>query len=407
MHLFPRDRLDRSDPRDRSHCRRIQAAVDAWVGYRPIYAVLSILFTLALVGLGLWRRGIRHGLRVTLRQGLCILLFSGLSVGGSLYLARDKPIEAIHFVEYGVLALLWLRWALYAHPNPGAFPIALLATVLTGVLDELWQWVVPRRYFDVRDIAINAVGGLLALGLIRYGLTPTYLRPACSSRSRLAVRRLWAGLMALAFFCATATPAALARLPWLGTAAAAWEPIVEYGHLHRDPAIGSWKSRFSAPDLARTDAARAADVAAILRDNAHLSYDGFLRVFSPASDPFTHEFRVRLFRRDNYRLGRKKYLESDPARYRLHCRVALMEQAILEKAFPETLAAAQAMSVPIPAEAFAEMRANADLTPDYHSPVSSQLIHRFSMEEVLAFCLLIGSGVWLALGRVPTEDPIP
>jgi len=82
---------------------------------------------------------------------------------GTLVLGMSVPEERVHFVEYGVLALL-ARAALAPTVSPprqylGAWLIAALA----GWGDELIQLVLPDRFYDLRDVCVNAVAALLAL----------------------------------------------------------------------------------------------------------------------------------------------------------------------------------------------------------------------------------------------------
>jgi VanZ family protein len=82
---------------------------------------------------------------------------------------QAEPISlAAHAFEYGVLALL-----LYAaaRATPGlarhAWQAAFLLTLMYAASDELHQMFVPGRVADWRDIAADAVGAVLALGLAR------------------------------------------------------------------------------------------------------------------------------------------------------------------------------------------------------------------------------------------------
>ncbi|MDX1630617.1 MAG: VanZ family protein [Thermoanaerobaculia bacterium] len=95
---------------------------------------------------------------------------------GALYLALwthlERVEERIHLVEYGILGLL-LHEALVLHrrgsPDRGWRHPALGAVILVaalGWLDEGIQHLLPNRYYDLRDVALNAVAGILAVGLV-------------------------------------------------------------------------------------------------------------------------------------------------------------------------------------------------------------------------------------------------
>jgi VanZ family protein len=73
--------------------------------------------------------------------------------------------KAAHFVEYGVLALLWLRalspaqWRSARGPALAAFVIA----TLYAVSDELHQALVPGRHPQPTDVLIDAAGAAAAM----------------------------------------------------------------------------------------------------------------------------------------------------------------------------------------------------------------------------------------------------
>ena len=103
-------------------------------------------------------------------------------------------------------------------------------------------------------------------------------------------------------------------------------------------------------------------------------YGIFLRYHSTLRDPFLHEMRVRLFRRDRY-LARAK--RSDSAKHKELISVAFTEQRLLENWYPHTLHAA-GMDWP------ADMRARAEAASSGErngSPVSRELLARFTKRQ--------------------------
>lgn len=86
----------------------------------------------------------------------------------------ERAEEAMHFLEYGAFAALVLA-ALAERRRAG--PVgrllapawapavwAAIGTAAAGWLDEAIQGLLPSRYYDVRDLAFNALAGLLAIG---------------------------------------------------------------------------------------------------------------------------------------------------------------------------------------------------------------------------------------------------
>ena len=176
------------------------------------------------------------------RIGLLVLAVA--LAGASFALLRSgnanvDAVEAFHFVEYGVLTLLFFpfgqrgaRWEAYVQ--------AALATTVAGIADEWFQWFVPGRageWHDVLfDLLATACGLLLCAALdVRGGAglkTGGYVAPQRS------------GLRLGAF-------AALVVL-LLG----AFIATIHLGSEIRDREIGTFRSRFSADRLRQLGAER-------------------------------------------------------------------------------------------------------------------------------------------------------
>ena len=96
-------------------------------------------------------------------------LFSVIVVIAMVY--RFVPIieERIHFIEYGILGcLVW--WALGKRKLRWA--IALGYILIISVLDEVIQGILPNRYYDTRDLVMNAVGGCIGLVIAGFPQSP-------------------------------------------------------------------------------------------------------------------------------------------------------------------------------------------------------------------------------------------
>ncbi|HEX2061286.1 MAG TPA: VanZ family protein [Thermoanaerobaculia bacterium] len=74
-----------------------------------------------------------------------------------------SPEEKIHFIQYGVVALL----ANAASPRTWSarkrFIACALFVAAAGWIDEGIQALLPSRFYDLRDVAFNAAAGLMAL----------------------------------------------------------------------------------------------------------------------------------------------------------------------------------------------------------------------------------------------------
>ncbi len=146
--------------------------------------------------------------------------------------ANVDAVEAFHFVEYA--ALTWLFFRVWRHrADPSALLLPGLAALAVGTVDEWFQWFIPLRAGEARDVLMDGLSVLCGL-LLSLALDPP------------------------ARFVARGRPGSWWRV---GTGAAllvllltAFLVDVHVGHVVRDPAAGTFPSRFTAGDL--RDAAR-------------------------------------------------------------------------------------------------------------------------------------------------------
>lgn len=85
------------------------------------------------------------------------------------------PEERLHFLTYGLLGWLicWSVEAMEENENSlwsrSGWLLPCLLVWLAGGIDELIQWWLPVRVFDVRDIVFNGVAGVLGIALFATG----------------------------------------------------------------------------------------------------------------------------------------------------------------------------------------------------------------------------------------------
>ena len=109
------------------------------------------------------RRGLRYGaIAAALVLGVSYALWNAQGV------ADVDAVEQFHFVEYGLVTLLFYRaWRPLGDASVLILP--LLAGLIVGTLEEWLQWFIPGRIGDMRDVFLNGaaiVSGLLfSLGL--------------------------------------------------------------------------------------------------------------------------------------------------------------------------------------------------------------------------------------------------
>ena len=105
--------------------------------------------------------------------------------------------EAFHFVEYGLLA--WLFYgAMRTRDDGSLIVLPLLAGVLVGTLDEWFQWFIPIRAGEARDILLNGVASGCGL-LFAMAIDPPTGSVATLRRQSVARVRLWRGAAVAVF----------------------------------------------------------------------------------------------------------------------------------------------------------------------------------------------------------------
>lgn len=165
----------------------------------------------------------------------------GLAAGAAYSRATDSPdpavraVEHFHFVEYGLITLLYYR-AWRPRLDVSALVLPALAPFLVGIADEAVQWYIPARVGELRDVVLNGVA--IGCGLLfAVGFEP----PAPFTRGwRPGSWRVTANAIA-------ATVVALA----------AFVHLVHLGVEIRDEAIGTFGSRYTAGELAGLSSERA------------------------------------------------------------------------------------------------------------------------------------------------------
>lgn len=76
------------------------------------------------------------------------------------------PAEKTHFLYYGFLGFLVHR-AMRQHLEDGVMLYLAVIAVVAGIGlgDELIQYALPRRFFEWKDVGLNALSGALATGI--------------------------------------------------------------------------------------------------------------------------------------------------------------------------------------------------------------------------------------------------
>ena len=129
------------------------------------------------------------------------LLVSSLAFGTAYsYATRTgnpevDAVEHFHFVSYGLITLLFYR-AWRPLGDGAIYVLPVLSALIVGALDEWFQWFIPNRIGELRDVFLNAAaiatGLLFSLGLDPPGRFTWKAGP----QSSLRIRRVLAATVA-------------------------------------------------------------------------------------------------------------------------------------------------------------------------------------------------------------------
>ncbi|MCK4930946.1 MAG: VanZ family protein [Candidatus Aminicenantes bacterium] len=266
-----------------------------------------------------------------------LVLISAIYVYFTLKLWAN-PEEAIHFIQYGLLGFFLFRAFRHHIGDKNIYFAAFLLGTLIGIFDEILQWIVPGRYFDLRDVGLNALSSGLFQILLWKGVRPKLPYDKIQPKSIKIISILLAANLLLLGLCLSNTPQRVKKytkaLPFL-SGLKNQEAMSEFKFKHRDLDIGIFYSRLTLEELKNIDQYRAEEFGDILRNWQTKDYAEYLRIFPGGVAPFLHEIRVHIFRRAK-RLERA-LSSDDEAVQRENFLIAYKENLILEKYFGQTL----------------------------------------------------------------------
>lgn len=335
--------------------------------------------------------------------------------GGALlwltWTLRGNAVEAFHVAQYGVLSILFYRALVHRFTDPSVFVLSALLAGIVGICDEWVQWLIPDRFWGMRDVAINFLAAVLTQGALAAGLRPTIVsgRPSRRSISRLC----YALAIFLAMLCASYanTPDRIAwyaqRVPAAEFLLDSQSMMVEYGYRHEDPDVGVFRSRFSRDQLRRLDRERGTDVARILdRYQGDGDWHIFRRVYTVPRDAYVHELGTHLFRRNRHLTLAREPDRSERKRRESYF-IAQRENRILEAFFQRAI---EQSTHRWNADIRHEVDSEAFAPYVYESAVSRNLITRVSRVQmmmgfsgVIAALLLVG----IVCGRSSPDSERP
>jgi len=354
-----------------------------WGGETFTYGVTAVVILVVAAALALL---VKRGRR-SLASYAWLLGIAGLVVYLTFGFKNGSPVEAVHFLQYGILSLLLYRAFTHRVRDYSIYAAAAIAGTIVGMIDETVQWLTPGRYFGLEDIWLNFTAVALVQAALAAGIRPKIVSGWPDGVGLRRLCRLSAVAVAYLGLCLLNTPDRIAwytaHIPILDFIDVNRRIMVEYGYLHGDARTGMFRSRMTAKELRRLARDRAGEGARILdRYRDREQYLEFLDIYTPVTDPFLHEARVHLFSRDvNLEWARS----TEPGdRRSLQFTNAYWENRILEDYFGELL---HASSYPWPAGLEAEIRKNIQTERTYDSLQSRYLITAYSQRQVFWFFL--------------------
>ena len=186
----------------------------------------------------------------------------------TIQLGKKSPEEAIHFVQYGVLGVLVFRALAFKRHDVSIYFSAAVIGGMIGIVDEIIQWLVPQRQWDLRDVWINFFAVALVQVSIAKGLKPAFINLSLAvDNLRFLCQRL-AAAAALMGACLLNTPARIAwyaeRIPGLNYLKQNESVMAEYGYRYEDLDIGIFHSRLSPDEIREADQQRTKKAAGII-----------------------------------------------------------------------------------------------------------------------------------------------
>jgi len=290
------------------------------------------------------------------------------------------PAEAIHFLEYGLLGFFLFRALKYNIKDKSIYFTATLFCLLVGTFDEILQWITPRRIWSFRDVWLNTLSG----GLFQIALWTVVKPKIISEKITVKSIRIFSSILTVCLIvlglCASNTPKQVAfyakLIPWLSSLQKE-EPMSEFGYKYRDSEIGIFYSRLSLKNIRNIDKMKSEQNSQILNKYRNIKYEQFLREYNPISNPFLHELRAHVFRRDTYYKKAKTDTKIKDKRELYF--ITYKENLILEKYFSNTIK----KSVYVwDDNKIKEAEQFINKNQPYESPVSANLFTSFSKKSM-------------------------
>jgi len=297
------------------------------------------------------------------------------------------PEEAVHFLEYGLLGFFLFKALTHHIRDKSIYVTATFFTLFVGTIDEILQWMIPLRYWDFRDVGLNCLSGGLFQLIVWKVVQPKIISEKMNFKSLRIFSYIFISCLIILGLCVSNTPQRVTvytkKIPWLSFLQKE-ESMSEFGYKYGNQEIGTFYSRLSPKSLQKIDNLRGKQYSQILNASIDKDYKQFLRDYTPITDPFMHELRIHIFRRDTYfKKGKSASNLNEKKKFHL---IAYKENLILEKYFSHSI---EKSVYHWNEDALQELEVSIDKSKAYESPVSANLFTSFSEKRIRIFILFI------------------
>jgi len=217
------------------------AVRDAIGGSRFVTVMAAIVLGAAGVAIVFALTRIRERWRERYAALLAALAIAvSYAIASSTGNAEVDAVERFHFIEYGVITILFYKtWRQAEDGSLLVMPV--LAGFIVGTLEEWLQWFMPARVGEARDVLLNsfAIGCGLLFSLALNPPVRVTRRLTAESRRRVG----WLASLAILLF-------------------GGFFHSVHFGYQITDAEAGVFRSRYTEAQLAEIAAARAREWAA-------------------------------------------------------------------------------------------------------------------------------------------------
>ncbi|MCK4648089.1 VanZ family protein [bacterium] len=103
-----------------------------------------------------------------------VILYAGLIFTISSFPLPPPKVEIpfvdkfIHLIEYGILGFLFYRALKVSRLAKQVFVLAIIFSILYALSDEIHQYFVPGREFDLWDLAADSLGVVFVALYLKY-----------------------------------------------------------------------------------------------------------------------------------------------------------------------------------------------------------------------------------------------